>query len=145
MDSNTARIQNTRSYFAKTKIQNKQSVKVIARVDDNRKVIEERSKENDMSNRKVNTKAIEPSYPSFFSLNSPILNDNIDKKHQRVDKNQSLTFKEKEKLSYCGDNESLKVRHDQCLTRVSKVVHTCVKILDTEKRTECNRITYNFY
>merc|ERR1712238_567867 len=52
---------------------------------------------------------IESSSSSFLLLKSPILNANIKTEDQTLDKNQSLSFIEKENSSYCEDKGSLKI------------------------------------
>ena len=44
-----------------------------------------------------------------MSLESSLSNDNTEIEDQLLDKNQSLTFFDKGKLSYCEDNGSLKI------------------------------------
>merc|ERR1712238_508649 len=56
---------------------------------------------------------IESSSSSFLLLKSPILNANIKTEDQTLDKNQSLSFIEKENSSYCEDKGSLKINNGE--------------------------------
>ena len=63
-------VKSNRKIETEINFQTKHSIKVITIIDDNRKVIDESSKNNVTSNRQVNVKGIEPFSPSFFPLDN---------------------------------------------------------------------------